>query len=82
MLFPTFCFTLLLLLCVFATSRETLLKIIHYSLYPILDQIYIEINQQTQSKVHEPQIGPKLLGMNRCNCLNRLDLDDDLTVYD
>lgn len=42
----------------------------------VLDQHSIEVDQQAQSFVGQPQIGKKLLFVNRREDFDRLDLDD------
>jgi hypothetical protein len=42
----------------------------------VLDQRRVEVDQQAKPFVGQPQIGQKLLSVNRREDLDRLDLDD------
>src|SRR5271165_2523155 len=54
---------------------------IHDMRNAVLDQRRVEVDRQAKSLVGQPQVGEKLLFVNRCNGLDRLDLDDH-TVLD
>jgi len=42
----------------------------------VFDRHRVEVDQQAKSLICQPQIGQKLLFVNRCDGLDRLDLDD------
>ncbi len=48
----------------------------------VLDESGVEVDQQAKSFVGQPQVGEQLLSVNRCEDLNRLDLDDHLILDD
>jgi len=48
--------------------------------YAVLDERSIEVDQQAKPFVGQPQIGQKLLSVNRGENLDRLDLDDYLIL--
>src|SRR5690349_8812537 len=55
--------------------------VVDHSAGPFLEGRETEIHQQTQAQIHQAQIGEKLLRVNRCVPLDRLDLDQEL-VFD
>ena len=49
---------------------------------PILEQLFIEVDHDTQSFIRQPQICHNLLEMDASQRINRFDLNDDFPFDD
>ena len=63
-------------------SERLFCESVHNPRNPISDQSHIEIDQEAQPFVCKPQIGVKLLLVNRSDLSERFDFDDDFVLND
>jgi len=52
---------------------------VHDSTKAVFEERAVELDQITETAFRESKIGQNLAGMDRCECVDRFDFDDDTT---